>query len=42
VTCEFVPFEDKTLERDWKEEGMTRICFDADGLDEIEIIVERI
>lgn len=40
--CEFVPFEDKTLERDWKEEGMTRICFDADGLDEIEIIVERI
>ena len=42
LSSEFVPFEDLSLERSWKKDGMTRILFDADGVDEIEICVERI
>ena len=42
VSCEFIKFEDSSLEGTWKTEGVTRICFDAEGVDEIEIRVDNI
>ena len=42
VSCEFIKFEDSSLEGTWKTEGVTRICFDAEGVDELEIRVDII
>ena len=42
IGSEFVPFEDKTLENDWKTDGVTRIWFDAESVCEIEMRVDII
>ena len=42
ISTEFIKFDDVSLEHSWKTDGVTRICIDADGVDELEIRVDII
>jgi hypothetical protein len=42
VRGEYKKFNDASLEKSWKTDGYTRICVDAEGIDEIEIKLEII
>lgn len=42
VRAEFMPFEDAVLKNDWGTNGVTRILFDAEGVDDITLFVEKI
>lgn len=42
ISCEYKEFNDAHLEAEWKTKGYTRICVDAEGIDEIEITIEII
>ena len=42
IRGEYKEFNDVSLERSWKTNGYTRICVDAEGVDEIEITIEII
>jgi hypothetical protein len=42
VRGEYKKFNDVSLEKSWKTDGYTRICVDAEGIDEIEIKLEII
>jgi hypothetical protein len=38
---EFIPFEDKKLEADWKTNGVTRILFSVEGAQTITLTIEK-
>ena len=42
ISGEYKEFNDAHLEKEWKSKGYTRICVDAEGIDEIEIKLEII
>lgn len=42
ITEEFIPFEDKNLESDWKTSGVTRIMISSRGKDTVTFTVEKI
>ena len=42
ISGEYKEFNDSHLEKEWKSKGYTRICVDAEGIDEIEIKLEII
>ena len=42
ISAEYKEFNDAHLEREWRSKGYTRICFDAEDIDEIEIKVDII